>query len=388
MPPASRQLNLAVAAICVGLYLLAAMFYHMGGALIGQLDNAEKIHQGAPTAFLVVHPGMYWLISALASLTHARITTAASIVGSLHFAATFAALVWLLRRLTGPLQTLPLLTCALALLFMGSICIPFLPTRYFDAHGFNRTAALLRNFTHIGVVPYMYAFLACLSLMLPRLLSGASISGKTYALAALLLAVSAIVKPSFAIAYLPALLAYLCLARKKLPPLSLLLALSPTVAIIIGEYIAGETGSVSGGPAMTYVVDPFAVWLQNNENIPIAFIAANALALYMLAVRPKQLSPLTCIAWLNLAIALVPYIALRETNEGADRNFEWSYLDAKMILMVCSAADWLLWCKTPGGGIHLPALTPKQKTGAFLLAWHGISGIIVFFAVHWHRAGH
>lgn len=78
MLPSSRPQTYSLAVlVALILFIIALNFYNMGGALIGQMENATNIHNGTPVKYVIVHPGIYWLISML--------STSTGLSGLLHF---------------------------------------------------------------------------------------------------------------------------------------------------------------------------------------------------------------------------------------------------------------------------------------------------------------
>lgn len=326
--------------LSLGWLLLVVPFYHRVGLLPGQLDNVMRLAMGKPVINVLPHRGVYWLNEILAQGLNAHPLYTFYCISTAHFVAGFAAAVWMMHRLCQPLRP------GLVLVAMGLAVFTMVGLQHgLDALGKQmvRTAFLPRNITHTAMLPYMFVAFGLLHSVLPHDVQPARTrESRLLLLFSLFLLIVTVCKPTFTLSAVPALATYLWLHKRLHSGRWLLVACLPSLAVVAWQgYVSMVESSI--GPVMAVVVAPFKVWHNSTRSIPIDFIGSTALALTIAFCRHAQLQPSTRLAWLNLGIALIPYILLMETNAKGDRNFEWSYLNAKILLYACACAEWWRW---------------------------------------------
>jgi hypothetical protein len=157
-------------------------------------------------------------------------------------------------------------------------------------------------------------------------------------------------KPSFALAFIPALVGFLLLRRWPTSPWSTPLVLSgviigPTLLLLAWQYTS-YYGSVAF-QGTTVVLAPFTVWGKMTPSIPVSTFLALAFPLVVLLLtrstpRRGWWHPGFRLAWLLMTVAFLQFALLAESGRYATHaNWGWGYIIALKILFVYSAIAFL-----------------------------------------------
>jgi len=345
----SRSRSYLIGFFTVSVLLLwgACEFYVHFGALKIHLRFLNQVHKGQ--YLVVLHPGIYWMTNILSWLSGLTLHAALNVLLSIHVLLAFFAGMWALMLLSA--HRMDAVLCAglaLALLFVGPIGIPFVNTQVYDFARFNRSFLMLRNSTSIGMLPYALAALGLLGSLLNGHVRGRLFPVRLSVLAATFLVLSCIMKPSLAISLIPAIMVYV-VCSKRFDMDDVVMAgcmLAPAAFIVVMQFFIGFIFNPASSQTIHIVFSPMAVWLKNNQYPLLELILALAFPIAVTFFRRRSLSSLTIIAWINLCIALVPYMLLDEVaviSTSSDRDFEWSYVIAKQALFLTCFFEWWCW---------------------------------------------
>ena len=324
--------------IYLGLAYFAFDFYDQGKLLPAHQKYAQEISDGH--YFYVPHGGIYWVNALIHHLTGVGVQVSLSYLLSVHVALALCAILWVLRLwITKPIDTKVRLLLGLLVLFAAPVGLPvFNEIVYNFGH---RNTFHLRNASHTGGLPYFIFAFGFLSTLIGGHLREQHFSCKKLFATGALFFISAMIKPSFAVSMMPAVCLY-CWQRLKMRVkdyAQIICAFMPTALLILAEFYIGFVDKESVGIKWSISFNPLYTWSGNNLYPPVAFVLALAFPLMIAFYRRKQLAFYSVIAWINLVIALIPYVLLQ--TDGSD--FVWSYLDARTILFLCSAVEWWKW---------------------------------------------
>lgn len=381
----------AFLAIVATLAAVACFFYGHGRILEEHIVFVRGLHEGTQ---LVPHPGVFLLASLWSHLSGYEISRSLSHVLILHFTATFIALFWCLRQFLHMQNDRYIyMLLALCLMLASPIGLPLINPWVYNFGYNSRMPFGLHNATHIGLLPYMFLSFGLLCRILKNPEQHAEMPYRTLALFSCALFFSTLVKPSFSISLIPAIACYFLINRKKynLNIYAILFALLPSSLLILIQYYVGFVHNPLG-KTIEYTLMPFQVWEENNKLPILSFFLACLFPLWVSLIRYRCLTSPTKIAWINLFIALIPYILFAETKEYGDRNFEWSYLHARMILFLCCAGELVLWIRAvqPKSNPSSISLTRTQLIAGIIFGLHcafGYFRFIIYLSPNLLRAG-
>jgi len=358
----------ATGLLAVFLVGFAHRFYAHNGLIEMHNQFMARVHNGEYLPIL--HPGIYWLSNIVSYVTTWPAQESLYGVLSIHAAFTLYAILWALRLLdTHPVDPYFLLLCALGIMIAAPVGLPLLNPGVYNFPAYARTAFLLRNATHVAVQPYAIAAFGLLGAIIGHT---KVFSWKSGLAAGILLWISALMKPSFALTIIPAILLY-AFARPEYSSKDrarIIAILLPAALLILGQFYIGFVYNPLAAQTIHVMFKPWAVWSVNNQYPLLSLLLAIAFPAWVLIFRKNTLSAPTIIAWVNLAIAIIPFTLLYEVpgiSTSSDRDFEWSYLYAQQLLMLCSVMEWWRWLrdarqkKTSGlpeglGAIHIAGL--------------------------------
>lgn len=330
----------------ISFILLIYSYCNFGHIIPAQLHFAEEMYRGH---FLVLHPGIYWMADGFSWLTSLSIKESLHLLLSVHVALTFAAIVWVMRRLGSEyiISNPALWLCALAVMIAAPLGLPDVPLSTYNFTASNRSFFLLRNATYTGLLSYAITSFGLLMLLCRQKNYGTSFPWKQAFTASALLFISALIKPSFALTIIPAIGLYLLCDRRPWSNRFFLMALMlPAGVLMLFQFYIGFVHSSLPPYPSNFTLDPFVVWQRNNVHILLSMLLAMLFPLIVLYGCRNSLSAETRIAWVSLALSLIPYLLLRQTSGVFnDRDFEWSYLNARQILFLCSIVEWWRWHK-------------------------------------------
>lgn len=331
---------------------------------------------------ILLHPGIYWLSLLTARLTGLDALQAMHIWLSLHAAALPLVLVAVLRWLdTGPASRGVLLGGALMAMLAGSIPLPLVDVTVYNYAHINRSFLLLRNATHTAMLPYGIAAFGLLARIIAAGQRNVAVGKGQYAALALLLLASALMKPSLAVALIPAAGLYLRVTT-TLPPrpkLLLVAAMAPAALLVLLQFTFGFLHNPSGSSVIHLQFDLLRVWRDNNMYPLLSCLLATAFPLWMLWCR-RPLSMPARIAWAAFTLSLIPYVMLGEVADistSSDRDFEWSYLHTRQLVFIACIAEWWRWLREEHSRPASAALALRPlHIATLLLLAHAVSGYV------------
>ncbi len=346
----AKSCAILTAFLCLVLLWFSHVFYQHGGLIEVHRHFAQQVNNGAYLA--VLHPGIYWLGSLLSHITSLPIDQSLDYLLSIHVALTLCAIIWALKLLyVNDADPYALLLCAIAVMIEAPIGIPLLNPVVYNFPLANRTAFLLRNATHTAVLPYAIAAFGLLGSLLQSKISTGSFNKKPAITAGILLCISALMKPSFAVTIIPAIVLYMTFSKQFSwkERGKILSILAPTALLILVQFYIGFVSNPETSRVIHLRFDPWTVWVNNNQYPLLSLMLAIVFPAFILAYRRNKVTVPTIVAWLNLYISIIPYILFNEVpgiSTSWDRDFEWSYLHARQILFLCSVVEWWRWMQS------------------------------------------
>ena len=341
---------------------------------------AERYFEGTGGG---THPGFHLLLYVVSRVTSLSLEHSAALILALATVATAAIIHRLLTRNQEPGADHTALTMTLVLLAVSAIYVPFFNPTLYVGQGSPNT---WHNPTMTVMKPL--AFLAFLFLLnaLRRPTVRASLWPSLAAGAAL--AASAVVKPSFALVFIPA--AILLTAIERRPNLlgRVLLVILPCTVLLAVQYAVGyspngtpETiAGTAGADLQLYandriVFDFLGVWRSKTPCVPVSLFLGIAFPLSVLVFRFRHVvrnRPLA-LSWLMTLIGLLLYSLLAEQTRISHGNFGWSYLSAMSFLFVFSAIEYRRWLQPAGRRPRLESVGIGLTS--VLLSLHFVSGV-------------
>lgn len=344
--------------ICVLIFAAAYYFY----LRLGQHPNVFRSHLDEAIAMdrgehFIMHFGIFLLTIVFKHATGLPWVDAFSLLLCFHVVLTYLALTWFLELFCSDLAS-PRQLCllGLALMILGPIGLPFIDSRIYSFPIWNRYILLLRNSTYTAAQPYVILAFTYACRLIER-----EYGRKTVLLAAVTLWLSTLMKPSFAVSFIPALGLFTLLRVRSLrTTLALAAAISLTLVTLPLQYYIGFIDNPIGYHN-SFAVDPWVVWENNNVAPLLSLFLAIVFPLYVTLERARRIAPITWLAWINFAIAVVPYALLRETSPQGDRNFEWAVWFGLHVLFLTTVRDWLVWRKKEGARTEQGAVDVATK---------------------------
>ena len=367
------------AALSIFWMWLAYRFYEAGGLLSGHIRYAIEIDNGNN---VVIHPGLFWLNSIVSHILALPVVDSLYYLLSIHVALTFCALIWVLRLLDYSNTNFYMVLCtAMALMVVAPIGLPMLSPKVYSFVTNNHAIMLLRNGTHTAVLPYVILSFGLLTKILKGQLETKRFSNTAAIAAGIVLLMSCMIKPSFSLSIVPAIGLYVIL-NKNIPRnarFKIAAVLLPTLFVLAGQFVLHFIYN-SSHPTTTIALRPFVIWTRSNKYPLLAFILALIFPLVVLLYRRKVITVPTLIAWINLAIAIVPYslFSIGDGLPGDHRDFEWGYLQARQLVFLCSCVEWWGWLKDEQSLLQRTSRIAAYGAG-ILLVLHALFGYARLF---------
>ena len=361
------------ALLCIFLLWHSYRFYALGGLIAIHENFIRRIDGG--DVLPILHPGIYWLSILLSIFTALPVGYALHVMLTLHVVLALCALLWALKLLDeDPIDPYLWLLCAAALMVASPIGLPGLDVSVYNFAAYNRTGFLLRNATQIAVMPYMFAAFGLLGHSLQMRVKG-NPSAKTDIAGAICLLLSALIKPSFAVAAIPAFGLYAFCSRELSQKCraTFLALLIPAVLLVLAQFYIGFIHNPLSDKVIHIEFRPWVVWVRNNQYPLVSLLLAVVFPLWVLIYRHGRLSAPAIIAWIALFISIVPYALFDEVkgiSTSSDRDFEWSYLQARQVLFLCTVIEWWKWLREEPLS---PRLRPVTIAGLLFIA-HALFG--------------
>ena len=361
-------LCLLIAAVCMGYYLHLSLqhnVFRLHLQFIIEMSQGERF---------VMHFGSFFLTILMKRLTDWSWIMSFSVVLSLHVVLSYLAMALFMERFCKDvIGSRMRYLLALGLLLLGPLGLPMLKPEIYDFTEYTRYLLLLRNSSYTAAQPYVIlAFI-----YIGSVLTGTHNRRYNIMMAATTLWLSAVMKPSFAIAVIPSLLAVLLLRYPLRAALALFLKIAGPVCLMLPlQYYVGFVFNPIGHHN-SFVLDPWAVWKANNVVPLLNLLLKTVFPLAILILRARHLGVMTLLAWMTLGTALIPFILFRETSVNGDRNFEWGVWFALSCLFMASLREWLVWRKNEDKTWNELTVMLIASTG-MLFNLHVVFGVVRF----------
>lgn len=195
---------------------------------------------------------------------------------------------------------------------------------------------------------------------------------------------SVLAKPSFIIAFLPAIW-IVAFIKWYLHQFSadffkqcffyLLFLSLVSVFLLLYQYIF-YFGTVSVGTQIG--IDYLLVWSKYSPNVFISICLGLGFPLYIIVMRFKQFTSdaFAQMALLVTLFSLLSFMFLYEQDGRTyDANFSWSYVFSQALIFLCALVEYIRW--------RFEVVTARAKIlmhiGSVLLFWHVATGVLVWF---------
>jgi hypothetical protein len=342
-----------------------------------RLQAGQELRRGLNS---LPHPGYFYLLIALNRAGLSLELAATLVLLTAHLAAVYV-IYRIYRHFLG--ESLPestILLFTFLVLIVGAIYVPFFnPSPYFGQGSPN----VHHNSTVILAKP-----IATLVFFLGIALMEQNDTGKRTRLlviTALLLALSVVIKPTFAIVFLPALGLYLLIERTQLVKRlwTLALIVLPTILLLLIQMASYYQTPVSGEEAPRGLQLVFLdVWHTQTHSVPISILLAIAFPLAVTIFRYKSLiaRPYLIVAWLMTLIGAVQFAFIGETQDGEVlRSANWigGYLMGLSALFTVAVLEFLGWLRERREARQAGAAQPGTAFWAtsVIFGLHLVSGL-------------
>jgi hypothetical protein len=372
---------LAFGALACALVALAA---HQFGPYLERGDIDHGVHLRLVQAFAAGGPLLphfaYQLLVALAagfSIDLDELRHAAQAVLALLVLAKLALSLGLARallaRVGSRLTPAAALLLALALFFVAPLPNWWRPA---DIYLGQLSPTVWHNPTVIAALPLAVA--AFWAFLLPPLRRA-----RDEGVAGLLLALSVLAKPNFALAFLPTAALLRLLGRGRLAQkLAALILLSAPAVLALGwqYHQALATGLTVAGEGVL-AVQPLEVWQGFSPHPLVSALVSLAfpLAVAVLAWRGARLGRALAAAWLLALVAVAQFALLAEPGPRLDDgNYYWGVVPAVYLLFLVSACELLAREEEPAPEAGRRASRRARLACWAILALHAASGVWLY----------
>jgi len=316
----------------------------------------------ADNIFLVkkdIEPGFHVAVATISNLFGFSVNASGVLILSL-FTSWLAALK--LKVIHSQLQNLPT-SCffSLFLMIVSAIYLPFFSHNiYVDAGS--------PNVWHNPTTIMLYPFALLISLNTIDMIETYSFTKACYI--SFLLFATVIIKPSFAMIYLPALGIFIALfdffAIRNYVKYSIILF--PTFCFFVYQSLLFQSHH-----GVRFA--PYAVIRLYSSNPIVSIFLGLAFPLSILVFRMKKITTQLKFIWILLIIAYVQFALLAESSEFSAGNFGWGYQIALSLIFLFSFVELLKWVHEIGG--FKQALSNLKILTCFgIFSIHLVSGII------------
>jgi hypothetical protein len=205
------------------------------------------------------------------------------------------------------------------------------------------------------------------------------------ALASVALLSSALAKPNYALAAVPAAgllgLWYLVKDHRNLKKqlTMLIFVIGPTV-LIVAYQIAVTTFDSTSVHAGSIAIDPLKQWRYFSDNIPLSIIRSISLPFLItgaVSVLKRSLSPELFFAWATFLLSLFIFALFIETNRDGSYdlagNLSWGLFPSLYILLLFSIRDW---CACYYSMKYLRTVRTTNALIWVLFALHAATGLV------------
>jgi hypothetical protein len=350
------------------------------GTIYTHIQFAERIQAGEAMKSdfnNLPHLGYFYLLVALNEIGLTFQLAATLVLVTAHLAT--AIIIYLVYRhfLGEAVSNDTILLFTFLVLIIGALYVPFFnPSPYFgqgspNVHH-NSTVIILKP---ISTLTFF--------LVVPLMAQNGTREYRRLIITTLLLALSVIVKPTFAIVFIPAVFIYLLVIRthflKRLWILSLIML--PTVFILLVQLVYYYQTPVTGEEAPRGLQLVFLdVWHTQTHSVPISLLLAVAFPLAISLFRHKSLiaKPYLIIAWLMTLIGAAQFAFIAETLDGSvhgSANWIGGYLMGLSALYIVAVLEFMNWLGERRRVSRSGTNTPFWVT-LVLLSLHVMSGLV------------
>ena len=380
-PPTPRARRSGAIAVVLAPAVCLIAYPSVVAQMAGEADypsHIEFARQLAETGALLPHFGYHALVIMVYALTPADWVAAAEIVTLGGVAACAVVVAWWLR---GALRTSASALLVAAALVPAALCVlqpvlPLDPTRY-DAWLFGYFPP---NQWHSPTTLFSKPFALMLLGLGPMVVWPAQGTGavrRRVLASAVLVVMSALVKPNFIMAFLPALSALAVLNWRHTDWYWLGISFAvPTVAVLAWQYYAlnAEGASVILAPLSVIGLRSPTDVVTLGWRLAASVLFPLAAVVCFPSVRADRRVQL---GWATFLIGAAFGYLLAEGGRANDGNFLWSGQLAAFVLFVATAVAVLRAAATGGAGAS--RLGPFALCGGVFL-WHVTSGIQHLYA--------
>lgn len=321
----------------------------------------------------IAHPGFHYTIYIISEIFNLSIKNAA--VVALVINTLFVALVffYILRRfLKEIISENWILFFTFLLMFISALYVPFFNKNIYLGQG---SPSVWHNPTLIAVKPW--AFLATFYYVI--LINRNHVRKCEYLILSIIMVLTLIMKPSFAIAFIPGIFLYILLkkslfAEKIRKYLITLIIFVPSLMLLLNQYFT-KFGEKSDSEV---ILDFLGVWSRSSPNVSISLILLIAFPVLFLILFPKSVykNDYLFLSWLSFIIALIQYAIFAETGpKYSHGNFGWGRQIIVPLLYLFSLIELVK--------VHYQKNEPKIKVFllGFVLCLQFLSGLIYVFQI-------
>lgn len=353
-------------------FLLSTFLFYLqttvGSDLNTHLRYTMELIQGQR---VIPHPGFHYLIILISNFICLRLEIAASLLLGISTSASYFLIYYILKHSFG--ERYPIYLLVGVLLFLTIVSAIYIPL-------FNKNIYLGQgtpNIWHSPTWVMMQPFALLCFFLTERCFRGSHRDDRMIVLASITLFVSAFFKPSFALAFIPALVFYFFLMpdHKQLWKSHLtviaLIAL-PTLVLMGFQYqIKYSPDKIQ---ATSVIFAPFEVWGAKTPSITISALLTLAFPLSVALLYPKSLieDQGYLLAWLLVLVAFLQRSLLAESGAlKSHGNWAWGYFIALKIAFVYSLIILMNAGQAKRARARFLGLIPWA-----ILILHGTSGLI------------
>ncbi|MFA5401193.1 MAG: hypothetical protein WC359_12170 [Dehalococcoidia bacterium] len=310
---------------------------------MGNLNEHMKLaDRWATGEYFLPHPGFHALSIGVSKLTGRTLQESGIVVHTLFTVLTIFIVYKILASYLKNKYSenfILLMTACVSLVI--AIYVPSFSMNMYLGQG---NPNMITSVTLTALKPFM---LLCIIFYLAMIKAVDSKSGEVMKYGGLLAAalmVSVLMKPSFALVFIPAVAIQLVLTHTRNIKLYTCMAviILPALAVLIWQsynmFIAPEVGYKSA-----IEIKPFYIWNTVTRNIFISILLATAFPLIITLLNPKKAFKNNglVISWIMALIGIAQYAFLVETTSPFAYNWMWGYSLSLLPLFVFSLIEFL-----------------------------------------------
>jgi len=290
------------------------------------------------------HPGFHYAVLLLAKAFNISLEVSAAIILSAATMAIALAIYMALRRsLATTLPDYLLLLFSGSLMLVSAIYAPFFNKHIYLGQG---SPNAWHNPTLLMVKPLSFA---CVMMFASHAEDGKGpMTIKEILAIAASLFLSSLIKPNFALIFIPAMAIYVALNwRTASLAWQSLVTILPTICLLGWQYLASYKGTAAGDSPNAHIIPDFlGVWQHWSPNIlaSSALVLAFPLSILIFRFRAAQQDFSLKFAWLLTIVGFLQYSLLAESGDRyLHGNWGWGRLIALQLLFVYSFPHFVRW---------------------------------------------